>query len=214
MEIPAPDSSGSFQHSLERAPTEWPWILPHYYALNVVREPKQVLVGWSASPNGENRPRTAFDSGGSVLETIGYWMGSYRLVSTQEFLSWSDAQSEAKDLFSTIPIRYLMIQGQTTSENPAVRITGDRPSDWHFAEIRDLGVFFCYLITVIRVQGDVERAEQLRRSLSPAWPPTELILNYQRLFRTARSELAALLSDRDKAVLDEAPSAIDRWLKR
>ncbi len=213
MQNPIPDANGSFQHTLDGVSDALPWILPHYYAVNAVRQPKQVLVGWSADPSGENRPHKALNPDYSVVETIGYWKRNYFVASTQEFRSWSEAESEAKQLFVTTPIRFLMIQGQPTSENRVVRITGDWPSDWHFGQVRDLGVFFCYLVSITESRGDTQLARKVKRSLSPAWPPTELILSYQRAFRSARAELADTLSERDKALVETALTVIDIWLK-
>jgi len=47
MNIPDVDASGSFSKVLEPAPEDWPWILPHYYAVNVVSDPEVAVVGWT-----------------------------------------------------------------------------------------------------------------------------------------------------------------------
>ena len=107
-----------------------------------------------------------------------------------------------------------MYNGKIISENQTLLLTGDWPSNWGFATIRDLGVFFCYLVILAQSKGKTKQAEKVKASLSPAWPPTEAILSYQNAFQVAQKELGQILDAHEKALIEKALRTIKSWLKQ
>ncbi len=213
MSLPDIDASGSFSKILAPVPDDWPWILPHYYAVNVVSDPKVAVVGWTASPDGDDQSHTAFVADYSKTEVVAFWQKTYRIVSVKDFLNRADAEQQARDYFRNIPTKYLMFNGQAIEENQSVVLTGDWPPDWEFAQIRDLGVFFCYLVILAQSKGAIKRAQKVKESLLPAWTQTELILSYQKAFQVAQKELWALLSARENKLIDKALKTLSGWLR-
>jgi hypothetical protein len=214
MSIPDIDVSGSFSKALAPVPDDWPWVFPHYYAVNIVSDPKVAVVGWTASPDGEDQPRTAFVAEHSKMEVIAFWQNAYRIISVKDFLRRADAEQQARDYFRSIPTKYLMLNGQMIEENQSITLTGDWPSNWEFSEIRDLGVFFCYLVLSAQSKGAIKQAQKVKESLLPAWPQTELILSYQKAFEVAQEELGLVLSSKENELIDEALNTISRWLRQ
>lgn len=179
---------GSFETTLEMAPDDWPYALPHFYALNLVTTPGKVK-----------------------LETVGYWQGQYKLIEVKVHPAVENAMKHQGELTPTIPIRYLMQDGRIVKENKDVQITGDWPAQWDFAQIRDIGVFLCYLWWLLKSQHRHEQARRLRASITPAWPPTELLLVFQESLLQAKQDFASDVAT--TKLINRALKTIKRWLK-
>ena len=187
MTAPAPRDD-SFETTLEMAPDDWPYALPHFYAVNLVTTPGRVQ-----------------------LETVGYWKGQYKLIEVKVHPDVQTAMRHQGELTPAIPIRYLMRDGRIVKENKDVQITGDWPPQWDFAQIRDIGVFLCHLGWLLKKQNRQEQARQLRASITPAWPPTELLLVFRESLLQAKRDFASDVAT--TTLIDRALKTIQHWLK-
>ncbi|MBI5035198.1 MAG: hypothetical protein HZB51_32125 [Chloroflexi bacterium] len=213
MQFPISDQSGSFAKTLAPAPETWPWALPHYYAINTVSDPGEIVVGWVASPNGTQQSRQAFSADRSRVETIGLWHASFAILETVQFAHRSEAEHYASEVFQAIPTKFMMHDGQIIADSKIVELTGDWPRTWHFSQIRDLGVFLCYLVLRARAASKTKEANRLQETLQFAWPPTELLANYRRALQTARNELHSILDGETQLALKQATQFTEQLLK-
>jgi hypothetical protein len=211
VEAPGTNCQGSFDTILLPAPDDWPYAIPHLYAVNIVSDPGMIITGWSASPNGQSNARSALDIGRSKVELIGFWHGEYKIIETKTFPSPAIAEEFAKETYKSIPTKFLLRNGNVMEENGIVQITGDWPVVWNFVQLRDIGVFLGYLQMLLKNRNKNEQAQRLKESITPAWPPTEIILVFQQSLQLARKEF--LLDTATRKLIDKALRTVKRWLK-
>lgn len=213
MKAPTANDKGSFETVLLLVSDNWPYALPNLYAINVVSDPGMTITGWTTSPDGENVARNAFTLDRSKVESIGFWHGKYKIIEIKMFLSNEKAEQSAKELFANIPTKYLMQNGKIVEESEKIQITGDWPTDWKFLQIRDIGVFLCYLQELLNDKKEYVQVQKLRNSITPGWPPTEQILVFHNSLNLAKKELASSFDNRTKKLIDNALNVIEHWLK-
>lgn len=211
MNAPRANDQGSFENVISLASEDWPYAMPQLYAVNIVSDPGIAVKGWSASPDGENVARNTFTSDRSKVELIGFWHGEYKITEIKSFLGYGNASHYAREIITSIPTKFFMENGKVVEENGNVQITGDWPLDWDFAQIRDVGVFLCFLQMLLISRNKNEQAQQLKDSITPAWPSTEIVLVFQQSLQLARKEF--LLDNETRKLIDKAQKTVNRFLK-
>ncbi|MGA7193844.1 MAG: hypothetical protein WBW94_09445 [Anaerolineales bacterium] len=212
MTEPKANDKGSFETVLPLISNDWPYALPHLYAINIASDPGIETIGWIASPDGENIAKKKMVSDRSKVEQIGFWHNEYKITRTRTFLNSEDARQNANESFKSIPTKYLMQSGKIIEENGSLVVTGDWPFNWHFSQLRDIGVFLCYLQILLQERNEDSQAQQLRDSITPAWPPTEVLLVFQKSLQLADKEFSTSFDNKTKKLIGDALKVTDRWL--
>jgi hypothetical protein len=208
---PIPDSRGWFESTLGHVPSDWPWALPHLYAVNVALDPAVQVAGASASPDGSYAERHRFNANRSRFEVIGYWLGEFRVIHVRHAQKHVEAEKQAAKAFDALPIRYLMHSGKIVRENTAVHITGSWPEHWQFQRYQDLGVLCAFIYEQARQQGAGEAVEDYRKSVYEAWPASEQIEVYRSALEKASSTLYGWLPAEALNAIHEALATIEIW---
>lgn len=210
--LPNCDSHGWFQPVLPPPSPNWPWALPHFYAVNVAPDPGEEIIGVSASPDGSYEARSGFLSGRAWFEVIGFWNGEYRLLHWNQTMTRDLAEKEAKNTFKTIAVRYLMRSGRVISENHKVEITGKWPTKWTVKTHQDIGVFCSFLYEQAKGNGGQSAADIFRNSITCASPVTEQLRVYILALEKAQVVLVPYLSSEIKIVLADVLRSARAWL--
>ena len=208
-----PDHRGWFEPVVAPAPPDWPWALPHLYAVNVAPDQGVEIVGASASPDGTSSVREGWVADRTRIETVGYWHGMFGLVECRRTETAASALSQATDLFRSRLVRFLMAAGRVTDENTSVQVTGEWPARWAFTKLSDLGVFCAFVFEQLKAAGAGAAAATFKTSLSAAWPPTEQLLVFIRSMEMAQNDLRKYLDAGTRNALDSALAIAKGWLR-
>ena len=199
---------------LPQAPKDWPWALPHLYAVNTAPDPGEAPAEASASRNGTVTVRTLLQHDRTRFEVVGYWRGQFALFHSHTRVSHALAEKEALDCFNMGRVKCLMESGRKVKENPEVVLTGEWPSDWTIRVIPDVGVFCAYLFEQACRNGGRLPAERFRSQIGFAWPPTELVMMYLAALEFAQTQLPLYLNSHDTALLADILATVKGWLRR
>jgi hypothetical protein len=210
--VGVPHQHGSFWFTLGCAPSDWPWALPHLYAVNTATDPGDLLMAASASPSGEYEEVSELREDRARLEVVGFWNSEFRVVHRSEPLFGGNVRKQASEAFGDLPVRYLMEAGVSIRENPDVLITGKWPAEWNVRRYTDLGVFCSFLWDRARGRGGAAAAEELKSSISFAWPPTEQVLVYLSALQFAARHLSAWLSKKELRMLKAVTAQAEAWV--
>jgi|GEM_PF-2346589 len=208
---PKPDSHGWYEPILGRAPTSWPWALPHLYAVNVAADPTIEFFGASATPDGSLSLRQGYNPDRTRIEIIGFWRNSFRVVDVDYASNRKQAGEAALNDFSCLPIRCFMQDGQTVRENPEVQITGEWPGVWKIQRYQDLGVLCAFIFEQTKRKGLIEAAEDFRRSIRPASPITEQVMVYEAALARALNSFSKELPPNVTSAISGALETIQSW---
>jgi hypothetical protein len=208
---PTPDPRGWFEPILGRAPADWPWALPHFFAINVAPDPDVEVAGARASLDGSYSLRHALKADRSRVEVVGFWRDEFRVMDVRYTSTRAEANKEAVDVFTALPIRHLMHVGNSIRENSDVHITGTWPECWKIQRYQDLGVLCAFIYEQARQAGAAQVAEDFRNSLHAAWPVTEQVMVYRSALEVARKSLAHWLTADALAAVQVALSKIQSW---
>jgi hypothetical protein len=123
----------------------------------------------------------------------------------------AEAEKEAVEVFTALPIRHLMHVGNSIRENSHVHITGTWPERWPISRYQDLGVLCAFIYEQARQAGAADAAEDFRKSIHAACPVTEQVMVYRSALEVARKSLAHWLSADALAAVQGALTTIQSW---
>ena len=204
---------GNIQGLLSNPPSDWPWTLPNFYALETKSEPGPGIVGYSAHKDGSGEARIENISDRTRVSLIGFWRGVYALMESKTFLKRADAERCADRWFREMPIRFRVRDGMVAWTDESVRITGDWPVEWEFRRVRDLGVLCAFLHEELLKCDRAEEARALKASLHRVMPGTEMIAMFRAALSNTKEKWGELLSARALVALEAAMKQIDSWTR-
>lgn len=207
---PVPTAAGLFGPAIGRASDAWPWALPAFYAINVAPGTTNVIA--PVVPHHavrSERPRRTAQVG--WIELVGFWAGRFGLVSVTQVASVGAAWGAARSTFQQLPVRFLMMQGQITAEDPRVELTGTWPAVWTFRRVTDLGVLCAYIYDQTRAGGGREDAIVFRHLVPPPAAGARQLLMYLQALAYARAHCAPWLSPIVKTHLAKGFAAAKAW---
>jgi hypothetical protein len=190
--------------TLPPRPSDWPWALPHIYAVDTLSEPGDDVVGYSARKDGTGSARTAAVPGRTRVAEIGYWNGRFAILWSGLFLKENDAERVADAKFRDEPIRFRMKHGAAIRTNEKIEITGKWPETWVFHCFYDLGCFCAFLYAELKDAGLIAEAEKFKSSLHPAMPGSELFAMFQKALGDFEREYGQRLGPNAQVGLNNA----------